>query len=94
MANKTTDPATNMEPNIGNAPLGKKEITRHDSRICIHVHSIRKRLADTDGISAKAVLDGIVKAGLLKDDTTEFIKEITYSQEKGTPEETIISAYL
>ena len=63
----------------------------HDSRACLHIHSIRKRLADPDGISAKAAIDGIVKAGLLEDDSAQHIKEITYSQEKGSEEKTIIT---
>ena len=62
----------------------------HDSRFNIHIHSIRKRLTDPDGISAKAAIDGIVKTGLLKDDSTKEIKEIIYSQEKGSEEKTII----
>jgi len=41
-------------------------------------------LADCDGISAKAAIDGIVKAGILRADTAQAIKEITYSQEKTT----------
>ena len=66
-------------------------MSTHDSRFSIHIHSIRKRLADPDGISAKAVIDGIVKAGLLKDDTAKEIKEIKYSQEKGIEEKTLIT---
>lgn len=63
----------------------------HDTRFSLHIHSIRKRLADPDGISAKAVIDGIVKTGLLEDDSTKEIKEIVYSQEKGSEEKTIIT---
>ena len=56
----------------------------------IRVLSKRKRLADPDGISAKAVLDGITKAGILVDDSAEYVKEVTFSQEKSKEEETII----
>ncbi len=63
----------------------------------IKIHSRRKRLADPDGISCKAVLDGLTKAGILVDDSAEFIEEISQSQEKckkDEVEETIISIYL
>jgi len=81
-------PFTNLEPAFMCKRMAKKENKRLDSRYDLHVHSIRKRLADVDGISAKAAIDGLVKAGLLEDDSTEFIREIRFSQEKGTPEVT------
>jgi len=62
-----------------------------NNSVDIHIHSIRKRLADPDGISGKAAIDGIVKCGVLKDDSVKFVKEVRYSQEKGEPEETIIT---
>ena len=54
------------------------------------MHSIRKRLTDADGVSAKAAIDGLVLAGILPDDSPKYVKEVTYSQEKGDPEKTII----
>lgn len=89
--NRNTAPAPNLEPVVSDAPLAAETVQRFTSPVCIHVHSIRKRLADVDGISAKAVIDGIVKAGLLDADTTEQIREVTFSQEKGHPERTIIT---
>ena len=59
--------------------------------VCIHCHSVRKRLADYDGVSVKAALDGIVEAGVLIDDNLETVKEVTQSQEKGKEEKTIIT---
>lgn len=65
-----------------------------DKRASIHVHSKRTRLADPDGISAKAVIDGLVKAGILTNDSPEFVKEVSYSQEVTKDgEETIIDLY-
>jgi len=87
----TTAAAADMESNFSHEPLGQEKITRFTSPVRCHIHSIRKRLADVDGISGKAILDGIVKTGLLKSDTTEQIVEVTYSQEKGETEETIIT---
>lgn len=91
MQNNPPVPTADLESDSSDAPLGKEKTPRSDSRISIHVHSIRKRLADADGISAKAVIDGLVLTGLLPDDSPQYVKEVTYSQEKGEPEETIIT---
>jgi hypothetical protein len=88
--NNITIPASDMEPDLHHAPLAEKEAKGHDTRLSIHVHSVRKRLADADGISAKAAIDGLVLAGILPDDSPKYVKEVRYSQEKGEPEETII----
>ena len=50
----------------------------------------RKRLCDPDGISVKAAIDGIVKAGILKDDSPEFVEEIIQKQVKSNDEKTEI----
>lgn len=66
------------------------EIQAFDVPVCIHVHSIRNNLADCDGISAKAAIDGLVKAGLLRDDSVEWVKEVSYSQEKTSGDESTV----
>jgi len=88
---RTTDCIANLEPVISDAPLAAEEVARFNSPVRVHFHSIRKRLADVDGISGKAVLDGIVIAGVLADDSPEFVKQVTHSQEKGVEEKTIIT---
>ena len=75
-------PIANVEPDIGNAPLGAKKTKRLDSHCRIHLHSKRKRLTDPDGISGKAVLDGLVYGGILPDDSAKQIESVTFSQEK------------
>jgi len=61
------------------------------TRVNIHVHSIRKRLTDADGVSAKAFIDGLVNSKLLIDDSDEYVKTVSYSQEKGKEEKVIIT---
>lgn len=90
-SNRTTHTATNVEPRTGNEPMGAQEATGCDSRCSIHVRSIRSRLADPDGICAKAAIDGLQRCGILQDDSAKHVKEVTYSQEKGEPEKTIIT---
>ena len=62
--------------------MGKNENKGFDSPVRLRLISYRWKLADTDGISAKAAIDGLVKKGLLKDDSTLYVKEVTYAQVK------------
>lgn len=90
---RNANTAPDVEPAIGNAPLAKKEAEGLTTPCCIHIHSVRKRLADSDGVSGKACIDGLVHSGILKDDSPKYVEEVRFSQEKGEPEETIISIY-
>jgi Holliday junction resolvase RusA-like endonuclease len=80
--NHTPVPIADVEPDISDASLGTKKTKGLDTRCRIHLHSKRKRLADPDGISGKAVLDGLVHAGILPDDSAKQIESVTFSQEK------------
>ena len=55
--------------------------------VYILCHSYRHRLADTDGISVKAVIDALVKSGILGNDTTKQIKQISFKQTKISKQE-------
>ena len=88
---RATDTTADVEQAVSDAPLGKEKGARFDSPVRIHIHSIRKRTADPDGISAKAAIDGIVKGGLLEDDSAKHVEAVTYSQEKGSEEKTLIT---
>ena len=76
-----------LEQTICLRSLAEETDSGYDSRVSIHIHSIRKRLADPDGISAKAVIDGIVKAKILEDDSTKHVKQVSFSQEKAGEDE-------
>ena len=80
--NKASIRVANLEPNIGNELAGKNEIKKVDTPCRIHIHSRRHQLTDADGISAKAVIDGLVHAGLLPDDSAKEISDLTFSQRK------------
>ena len=91
---RVTFSLAHLEPHPCDAPMGKEKVKRLDTPCSIHVHSRRYRLADADGISAKAVLDGLVHAGILQDDSPEYVQSVTYSQEKipkSQNEETVIT---
>ena len=55
--------------------------------------SRRKRLADSDGVSAKATIDALVRAGVIPDDSMKYVAETRFSQEKGAPETTTVTIY-
>lgn len=91
--NNPTVPATNVEPNTSNGSLEAEKAKGLDTRINITVTSYRYAKHDPDGISAKAVLDGIVRAGLLPDDSTKEIKSVKFESviiKKTEDEKTII----
>ena len=76
-------PLTNVESDTSDGrALAKKETPRFLAPVNILVHSFRRRLADSDGISAKAVIDGIVKEGILVDDSARWVTEVRYKQTK------------
>lgn len=85
--------APDLELYLVNVLTRQDETQAHDQRYDIHVHSRRHRFADSDGISAKAAIDGAVIIGLLPDDSPEEVRQTTYSQAKipaNAPEITII----
>lgn len=59
--------------------------------VTVHFHSVRKRLADIDGISGKAVLDGLVMCNVIPDDSPKFVQEVRHTQEQGKVETTVIT---
>jgi hypothetical protein len=91
ISRELADSLANMEPNTRNAPDGPESPSGFYSPCSIHFHSVRKRLADSDGISGKAAIDGLVHAKILPDDSPKYVKEVTHTQEKGDVEETIIT---
>lgn len=71
-----------VEPTTGNESLAKKESPRFNSPVRITITVYRQRLCDTDNIAAKAAIDGIVRCGILLDDSAKFVKEVIYRQQK------------
>ncbi len=71
-----------MESVVGYEPVGADEMSKDDTRCRICVRSRRKRKTDIGGVSEKAAIDGLVYAGLLEDDSTDYVKGITHIVEK------------
>jgi hypothetical protein len=80
--NRSADQATNVERVASDESIPKNEGPAFDTRVRIEVVSYRTRLADADGISAKAAIDGLVKAGIIRDDSPKYVEAVTYRQVK------------
>lgn len=87
---RTTVPTPNLESHIGDESLGEEEAAGLDTRVNIRVISYRKRRHDPDGVSVKAVLDGLVRRGILQDDSTDQIKKVTFESRQSQEEKTVI----
>jgi len=83
-------PTADVEPHPRNASMAAEEVARFTTPVSIRIISYRKYRHDTDGCSVKAVLDGLVQAGILRDDSSEFVKEIIFESIKSSDEKTII----
>jgi hypothetical protein len=69
-----------LERDSRHEPLAEKKAARFNTPVRIRIHSYRKKLADADGVSAKAAIDGLRYRGVLSDDTTAQICEIVFEQ--------------
>ena len=91
--NRTALRTPHLEQDLGNGAVATKEAQGLDSRVDITVISYRKFNHDPDGVSAKAVLDGLVREGFLHDDSAKEVRQVTFKSficKKGEPEKTII----
>ena len=87
---RVADTDADVEQVAGHAPLATREDQTFDSPVCITFHHFRKRLCDCDGLVAKYAIDGIVQAGILPDDSPEFVSEVRHRQTKSRVEKTVI----
>ena len=89
--NSSAVQAPNVEPTVSNESLGKGKGSPLDTPVRIKCHTRGKRLGDCDGRSLKAALDAIVSGGILPTDSAESVKEVQFTQEHWTEDQTIIT---
>ena len=77
-----TRQTANLERTAGNESIQAGKGPAFDSPVSIRVHSYRCRLCDVDGISSKALIDGLVLTNIIADDSTKEVREVTYEQTK------------
>ena len=88
--NRTSISSPYLEQDHGYAAFPTNDTPAFDSCVSIRVISYRKYNHDTEGVSLKAVLDGLVAFGILVDDSAKQIKEVTFESRKSTIERTVI----
>ena len=71
-----------MEPIARDEPIQKSRHPTFDTLVDIRIVSHRTRLADADGISGKAAIDGLVHACIIRDDSPKEVREVSYAQIK------------
>lgn len=89
----TAAKTANLERVVRNAPLDAEVCAAFDTPVRITVVSYRVTLADADGISAKAAIDGLVLARIIVDDSPEYLEEVRHRQvkvEKVEEEQTVL----
>jgi len=74
--------ATDVELATSDGQVEKNACPAFDTQVSIRITSYRCRLADVDGISGKAVLDALVLAGVIANDTTKEVSEVLFPQVK------------
>ena len=62
-------------------------------KVCIRVTVRAKNPPDPDNIDAKAAIDGIVQAGILRDDSAKEIAEVRLRSEIAEEDETVIEIW-
>ena len=80
--NRRTSEDADLELPSSNESVQASEGPTFTARVNIVVTHYRCRLADPDGLSIKAALDGLVHCGILRDDSAKEISEIRHFQHK------------
>lgn len=62
--------------------MAAEQVQKFNTAVCLCFTHYRHRYCDIDNLSVKAFIDGIVKAGILGDDSTKEVKEIRHRQVK------------
>lgn len=95
-SDRTTISIAALESRACHEPFRTQTPTPLDTRVIVAVTSHRNGKHDPDGISIKAVLDGLIKCGILRDDSTEQIQKICLRSKKAkskADERTTIEIY-
>lgn len=79
---RVADRIADLERTASGESVEARKNPAFNSRVSITIVSFRMRLADSDGISGKAAIDGLVHAGIIGDDSAEYVEEVRYKQIK------------
>lgn len=76
------NPAANVERHSVDKPTKANAYQAIRERVRIVIVSYCRRFTDADGRSAKYAIDGLVEAGILTDDSPQFVAAVEYRQVK------------
>lgn len=79
---RNTGKDADVERTAGDESVHARKGPTFDAQVSIRVDHYRLRLADPDGLSCKAAIDGLVHCGVLRDDSAQEISEIRHVQHK------------
>ena len=85
--------APDPEPPRRAAAKAKAAAKEVHPRFRIAIHHRTRRLSDCTGRSHKAAVDGIVRGGILGDDSPEWVESITETYERAEEEQTVIEVW-
>jgi hypothetical protein len=74
--------AADLESSSIFSPMEAGKNPYFTSPVDVTVNSFRTRLADSDGLSAKACIDSLVQCGIIADDSARYVREVRYKQTK------------
>jgi hypothetical protein len=76
------DPVANVERDTRVKPPKANAYQAVRERVRIVIVSYCRRFTDSDGRSAKFAIDGLVEAGVLTDDSPQYVESVEYRQVK------------
>jgi Holliday junction resolvase RusA-like endonuclease len=82
-----------LERAVRHESVGAPAPHKLDKKFRILVHSKRRRIADPDGISAKAAIDGLTAGGIFADDSAQYVESVSFSQEQAKEDQTVITIW-
>lgn len=79
-----------VRPNDQAGAVQNEKVSSRFDSVDVRIHVTRKRRVDRDATRCKTVLDGIVRGGVIKDDSEDEVKTVSITHEKGSEESTVI----
>ena len=85
-----------MEQNSVDEQAGPDKDNQVSERYRINVHRYSARLCDPDNIVSKWSVDALEQAGIIPEDSPEYVEAVTFQQSKckRTQEKTVITVYI
>jgi len=80
--NRSTNKVSKLEFTAGSKPMETRKDPWFDSPVSLAFTHYRHRECDVDNLSAKAAIDGLVAAGILRNDSPKEVVKVSHEQFK------------